>query len=117
MMDRRKPIRFRKRVRREILKATRRIKRAAGPEKGSKLANAFLEAFGLIARFPQIGKHRPEFGVPRLHTYLAEHHVIFYQDLSDRILVLRIIHEGRDPNEQFRAWVRRNPHFSGGHPD
>lgn len=112
MIDRRKPVRYRKRVRREILKAARWIKRAAGPEKGSELANAFLEAFGLIARFPEIGKRRPEFGVPRLRTYLAEHHVIFYQNLNERILVIRIIHEGRDPDEQFRAWLRRNPKFS-----
>lgn len=63
--------------------------------------NAQLKAaFAHLARYPDLGVLRPEFG-PRLRGRRVGQHVIIYQPSEDEVLIVRILHARRDLQAEF----------------
>jgi plasmid stabilization system protein ParE len=57
-------------------------------------------AFAQLARFPDMGFLRPEFG-PGIRGYRVGQHVAIYQPSDTEVLLVRIFHARRDFNAEF----------------
>lgn len=71
----------------------------AEQEYGEDQAEAYtleLEVFlDQLVRNPEIGRQRDEIR-PGLRSFPKGHHIIFYRILTDRIRIVRILHNRRD---------------------
>lgn len=66
---------------------------------GSSQAMVYLtgieQVLSELVRNPELGRERPEIK-PGLRSVVHEHHVVFYRVLSDRLRIVRILHNARD---------------------
>lgn len=60
-----------------------------------KLLDLFEEKFQIIAQSPEMGRKREELA-PKLRSFPAGKHVIFYRCGQKRIEVIRVLHGSRD---------------------
>ena len=65
------------------------------PSVAEHYATAFYEKCQALARFPEIGRGRPEIA-PNLRGTLVKPYVIFYRLDGDVVQILRILHGRRD---------------------
>lgn len=65
------------------------------PHADERLADAFVDKTRTLARFPEIGRLRPELA-PGVRSTLVQPYVIFYRVEGDVVQILRIIHGKRD---------------------
>jgi toxin ParE1/3/4 len=63
------------------------------------LADQFVDHIGykcgLLAKFPELGESRPEFG-KRVRCFPVASYVIVYRPIEDGIQVVRVLYGGRD---------------------
>lgn len=57
-------------------------------------------AFVQLARYPDLGILRPEFG-PGIRGYRVRQHVVIYQPSTTEVLIVRILHVRRDSDAEF----------------
>jgi len=65
------------------------------PSVAEHYATAFYEKGQALARFPEIGRSRPEIA-PNLRSTLVKPYVIFYRLDGDVVQILPILHARRD---------------------
>jgi toxin ParE1/3/4 len=65
------------------------------PSAADRYAAAFEEKGQALARFPELGRSRPEIA-PTLRSTLVTPYVIFYRIEGDTVQILRILHGMRD---------------------
>lgn len=58
--------------------------------------------FRHLARFPGLGRLRDELS-PNLRSYPLGQHLIFYEVVADGLIILRILHSGRDIKCEFET--------------
>jgi toxin ParE1/3/4 len=61
-----------------------------------------LEAFAELARFPNLGQSRPDYG-PDFQSFRVRQHVIVYEVTDTEIRIARILHVRRDADSIFEA--------------
>ena len=71
-----------------------------GIEQAEKYTLEFEIVFEELVRYPELGVKRDEIKIG-LRSILKESHIIFYRILSDRIRIVRILHQRKDL-QQFR---------------
>lgn len=59
-----------------------------------------LNQFPMLAKFPDIGKKRSEL-MKGLRSFPVKPYIIFYTRTSDRIEIVRVLHQARDIENQF----------------
>jgi toxin ParE1/3/4 len=59
-----------------------------------------LDKFPMLAKFPDMGKKRDDF-LEGLQSFPIKPYIIFYNRTSDRIEIVRILHQSRDIENQF----------------
>jgi toxin ParE1/3/4 len=72
------------------------------PVSVERYATAFYDKGQMLARFPEIGRSRPEIA-PNLRSTLVHPYVIFYRLDDDGVQILRILHGKRDLRSIMRA--------------
>lgn len=65
------------------------------PEAARRYAVAFREKSEALARFPEMGRLRPEIALD-LRSTLVNPYVLFYRVQGDEVQILRILHGRRD---------------------
>ena len=65
------------------------------PPAAHHFLDAIEESCELLAKHPQLGKLRQEFG-ERLRSFPVGNYLIFYKPAFDRVDIVRIIYGGRD---------------------
>jgi toxin ParE1/3/4 len=72
------------------------------PASAERYTTAFYDKGQMLARFPEIGRSRPEIA-PNLRSTLVHPYVIFYRFEDDLVQILRILHGKRDLRSIMRA--------------
>ena len=84
----------------------RDIKRYTEQTWGADQARRYLEEFqarfSLLRKRSQLGAPRDELG-DGLHSLPCNRHVIFYQDVADRIEIVRVLHASMDSRRHLMA--------------
>jgi toxin ParE1/3/4 len=73
--------------------------RKRSPSAANRFVAEFRATVGFLASMPGAGRPRPEFGIAGLRSWRVEgfrKHLLFYEELPDRIRVLRVLHGSRD---------------------
>jgi toxin ParE1/3/4 len=70
-------------------------------EVAERIVDRILERFGLIAKFPELGRHSDEISEGLLRI-TAGQYVIYFRKVLGNIRVLRILHGARDQKLAFR---------------
>ncbi|MEK7408951.1 MAG: type II toxin-antitoxin system RelE/ParE family toxin [Acidobacteriota bacterium] len=71
------------------------VARDRGPETADAVIDAITERFLLIAQMPRAGCRRDELA-PGLRSFPADQHVIYYTRRPSGVVILRVLHGGRD---------------------
>jgi toxin ParE1/3/4 len=66
-----------------------------GPALAERFATGFNEKSQLLARFPEMGRLRPEIAT-NLRSTLVDPYVLFYRLQGDVVQIIRILHGKRD---------------------
>jgi len=77
----------------------------ANPSVADRYANEFSKKSHALAKFPELGRRRPEIA-PGLHSTLVHPYIMFYRIQGDEVQILRILHERQD----HRRILRDEPH-------
>jgi toxin ParE1/3/4 len=67
----------------------------------TRVVNSIADKFGLLARFPHLGKSLQSDLRPNVRTFPVSNYVIFYSVKPAEIRILRIIHASRDAQAVF----------------
>jgi toxin ParE1/3/4 len=73
-----------------------------GPEQAATYLDEIEATFETLRDNPRIGSSQSELG-PRLLSFPAGHHVVFYRIRTNTIRVVRILHERADPSRHLKA--------------
>ena len=65
------------------------------PRQADAMAVRFDKEFRLLARYPELGRSRPEL-LPALHSLPVGRYVVFYLPRPRGIEVVRVLHGARD---------------------
>jgi toxin ParE1/3/4 len=65
------------------------------PALAERFATAFYEKGQMLARFPEMGRLRPELA-PNLRSTLVHPYVLFYRVEGETVQIVRILHGKRD---------------------
>ena len=65
------------------------------PALAERFATAFYEKGQALARFPEMGRPRPELA-PNLRSTLVHPYVLFYRVEGETVQIVRILHGKRD---------------------
>lgn len=82
-----------------------RILRRHGPSLAHRFLLEFKATVVLLSGMSGIGRPRPEFGIPGLRSWRVHRfrkYLIFYEDLPDRIRLLRVLHGSRDLQSEIK---------------
>lgn len=66
-------------------------------------AEYLYERFDGLARFPGMGRHRPELR-DQLRSIPYGSHVVFYMQWTDRVVIARVLHGAMDFDELFEDY-------------
>jgi toxin ParE1/3/4 len=94
---------------REALRYLRRHSRPAA----ERLAQAVKERLGRLAKFPEFGRERPEFG-PGVRSTIVGDYVLVYHATDAVVTIIRIFHGSRDIETQMRLTDWQPPEVNGG---
>lgn len=67
-----------------------------GVEQAEKYKAGLLQGANTIAAMPRIGKEHVTSRGQRFRKFVVLHHVLFYQDRTDHVLIVRILHKRMD---------------------
>lgn len=67
-----------------------------------RVVDAITERFLLLASHPNIGRSRDEDLRPGLRSFAFGEYVIFYRLEAEDVIILRVLHGGRNMETQFR---------------
>jgi toxin ParE1/3/4 len=71
----------------------------------SQFIGRIIEAVEKLERFPEMGRLAPDAGAKNIRELLFQHYRIIYRVEVERILVLTVIHCGRDlSRKQSKPW-------------
>jgi toxin ParE1/3/4 len=89
---------------RRDLKAIRDYVAKDNPEAARRVVRRLRDVARLLARAPDLGRRRPEFGTD-LRSFVADSYVLFYRPLAgaDGIGLARVLHGARDLGALFSA--------------
>jgi toxin ParE1/3/4 len=76
-----------------------RYLRRRSPTAANRFVVEFKATLDVLVTMPGVGRPRPEFGIAGLRSWRVggfRKHLLFYEDLPDRIRVLRVLHGSRD---------------------
>jgi toxin ParE1/3/4 len=76
-----------------------RYLRPRSPSAANRFVVEFKATVDFLATMPGVGHPRPEFGIAGLRSWRVEgfrRHLVFYEELPDRIRILRVLHGSRD---------------------
>jgi plasmid stabilization system protein ParE len=76
-----------------------RVLRRTSSSVAERFVLEFRSTVALLSSMSGIGRPRPEFGIAGLHSWRIHglrKYLIFYEDLTDRIRLLRVLHDSRD---------------------
>jgi toxin ParE1/3/4 len=73
-----------------------------GREQRRSYRRRIYAVFEQLARFPNLGRLRPEFG-PDTFSFLVEQHIVVYRFTAAELIVIRILHARRDADGEFSA--------------
>ncbi|MFH1264839.1 MAG: type II toxin-antitoxin system RelE/ParE family toxin [Planctomycetota bacterium] len=62
----------------------------------ARFVGRIVEAVGILERFPEIGQVVPEFEDVKIRQLIFQNYRILYQIRTDHLLILAVIHAGRD---------------------
>jgi len=82
-------------ARADVRDIRRSTARRWGPRQRDRYAAQLHQALRSLLDYPERGRARDEY-FPGCRSLTAEHHVIFYHLTERAIVVVRILHEGRD---------------------
>jgi toxin ParE1/3/4 len=68
---------------------------ASDSARAERYADLFYEKVESLARFPEMGRPRPEFGTD-VRSTLIKPYILFYRYNGEAVQVLRIVHGKRD---------------------
>jgi toxin ParE1/3/4 len=71
------------------------------PTSADDLSESFYERFHLIARNPEVGESRPDFG-SGLRLLSAGSYIIGFRPTPQRVQIVRVVHGARDLRGLFR---------------
>ena len=74
-----------------------------GARQARQYAEYLYERFAGLARFPNIGRHRPELR-DQLRSVPYGSHVVFYVHWADRVVIARVLHGAMDFDEIFEDY-------------
>ncbi|MDZ8236333.1 MAG: type II toxin-antitoxin system RelE/ParE family toxin [Nostoc sp. ChiQUE01a] len=66
-----------------------------------RLFDTLRESFPKLAKFPQMGKQRPELGA-FLRSFPVKNYFIFYRPIDEGIEIVRILHGSQDVETIFQ---------------
>lgn len=72
-----------------------------GEAQGTAYGAAIREAIDRLSLFPYLGRGIDTV-VPRARRIVVREHVVYYQTLNGAVLVVRILHQGRDAVDLLR---------------
>jgi len=61
------------------------------PEAADRQIARFFETFHMLARSPELGERRPEFGCGDLRAFSIGNYVIFYRPTEDGVGIARVV--------------------------
>jgi toxin ParE1/3/4 len=64
------------------------------------LIATILDKFPMLAKFPDMGKKRDDL-LEGLRSFPVKPYIIFYSRTSDRIEIVRVLHQSRDIDNEF----------------
>jgi toxin ParE1/3/4 len=76
-----------------------------GAAQARRYVDEFRARFTLLRQRPRLGRPREELATG-LRSLPSGAHVIFYKDLDDRIVVVRVLHASMDVRRHFKAAAR-----------
>ena len=82
----------------DILDIVRRL-RPHNPAAAVRFVEAFKASVELLVRMPGLGRVRPDLGAPETRSWRVgrfRNYLIFYEELPDRLRLLRVLHGSRD---------------------
>jgi toxin ParE1/3/4 len=65
-------------------------------EVATRHVDSIVRSFGLLARFPLIGRSLEASKRPDIRPLVAGNYIVFYRPIESEIRVLRVIHAARD---------------------
>lgn len=87
-------------ARRDMRDIARYTTREWGEAQAERYVEQLAEAFARIGRYPEIGVRREEID-QGLRSLPVQNHVVYYEILSDAVLVLRVFHQRMDVARAF----------------
>jgi toxin ParE1/3/4 len=72
-----------------------------GEAQRDRYIHALFERFTQVSAMPAMGRERPELAAG-VRSLPHDHHVIFYEVLDGRCVILRVLHQRRDMTAAFR---------------
>ena len=66
-----------------------------GTAQRDRYRRQLYNGFDELARHPELGRARPEYG-PDSRSFPVQQHVVIYQATDDELRILRILHRRRD---------------------
>jgi toxin ParE1/3/4 len=97
---------------REDLREIFRYLRGHSRPAAEQLARAVKERSRRLAKFPRIGRERPEFGAGVRSTVVGDY-IIVYHATDAVVTVIRIFHGSRDIETQMRLTDWQSPEVNG----
>jgi toxin ParE1/3/4 len=70
--------------------------KSGNPEIATRHVESIARGFGLLAKFPAIGRSLETSNRPNVRTLAIRGHIVFYRPADSEIRILRIIHAARD---------------------
>jgi toxin ParE1/3/4 len=75
--------------------------KSGNPEIATRHVESIARGFGLLARFPSIGRSLDVTIRPNIRTLAIRRYIVFYRPADSEIRILRIIHAARDAHAVF----------------
>lgn len=90
-------VRFAPQAQRDLRRITERIERESGAERAAHFRAAVLRAAANVAVHPYSGHERADWTARPVRFTSAFKYLIVYDPASDPLVVLHVVHGGRDP--------------------
>ena len=87
--------------------------RASGPPLASRMSARVRAALAGIAADPHVGSRREEFG-DNVRVCFVRPYAIYFETFTDRVVVLRILHQSRDRDAIMRGVQEETAPFAAG---
>jgi toxin ParE1/3/4 len=76
---------------------------SGNPAIATRVVNAITDAFGLLSKFPHMGRSRESDLGGNRRSFPVNNYVIFYRVKSGQIQILRVLHGSRDIQAVFAS--------------